>query len=78
MKDLSLAQHALQHLQARPPGDPRTVANSRTMKVAPSSPVPSAGFGYPLDGFGFKQALGSLFQLPTLLGFAPSELFSVG
>jgi hypothetical protein len=32
--------------------------------------VPSPGFGYPLDGFRYQRTLGSLFQLPTLLGFA--------
>jgi len=47
------------------------------MSVALTSAVTPSGFGYPPDAFSPRQTLGSLFQLPTLLGFAPSELSSV-
>jgi hypothetical protein len=44
------------------------------LKGAPRLPkVPPSGFGYPLDGVR-PSALGSLFQLPTLLGFPLQSL----
>jgi hypothetical protein len=45
-------------------------ARTGRLKSAPRLPqVPPSGFGYPLDGVR-SSALGSLFQLPTLLGFS--------
>jgi hypothetical protein len=38
--------------------------------------VPSSGFGYPLDGVSLF-ALGSLFQLPTLLGLTLQGFFPI-
>jgi hypothetical protein len=40
--------------------------------------VPPLGFGYPFDGFKLLKILGSLFQLPTLLGFSLRSFVPTG
>jgi hypothetical protein len=40
--------------------------------------VPPLGFGYPFDGLKLFKILGSLFQLPTLLGFSLRSFFPTG
>jgi hypothetical protein len=59
----------LQHIQTKKPlcslGFWPSVRSTKPYRPK----VPSSGFGYPLDGVSLF-ALGSLFQLPTLLGFA--------
>jgi hypothetical protein len=65
---------------SRKPLDPSAFAERRTLFVTPPcgkaserlcsahSKVPFSGFGYPLNGISSPN-LGSLFQLPTLMGF---------
>jgi len=40
--------------------------------------VPPLGFGYPFDGFKLFKILGSLFQLPTFLGFSLRSFVPTG
>jgi len=64
----------LQHIQTKKPlfslGFGPSVRSTKPYRPK----VPSSGFGYPLDGVSLF-ALGSLFQLPTLLGFALQGFF---
>jgi hypothetical protein len=66
-----LSSHALQHIRVRR----RFSSPLRSVRLACPAyrKVPSSGFGYPLDGFRL-QALGNLFQSPTLMGFALQSL----
>jgi hypothetical protein len=67
-----LSSSALQHTSD--PGTLLFIPCRTSEKLLPcSSEVSPSGFGYPLGDFS-PQILGSLFQLPTLLGF-PSRSF---
>jgi len=61
---------ALQHLRIVTPIFSLPVSQKRRETVALAPRCLTLGFGYPLDESSSVMTLGSLFQLPTLLGFA--------
>jgi hypothetical protein len=60
---------ALQHFRIRKPYFSSSLLRRRLRNMPSSSKVSPSGFGYPLGDLCLP-ILGSLFQLPTLMGFA--------